>query len=53
VAWDVAERPDHGESKVTGAEEERGRRRWGFRGALRLGLGHGVKRGVDSVAEPT
>jgi hypothetical protein len=24
VAWGVAERPDHGETEVTGAEEERG-----------------------------
>jgi hypothetical protein len=45
VAWGAAERPDHGEAEVTGAEEERGLRRWGFRGALRLGSGHGVKGG--------
>jgi hypothetical protein len=24
VAWGAAERPDHGEAEVTGAEEERG-----------------------------
>jgi hypothetical protein len=39
VAWSAAERPDHGKAEVTGAEEEKGRRRWRSSGDAGLGLG--------------
>jgi hypothetical protein len=39
VAWSAAERLDHGEAKVTEAEEEKGRRRWRSSGDAGLGLG--------------
>jgi hypothetical protein len=35
VAWGAAERPDHGEAEVTGAEEERGRCCWRSSGRRR------------------
>jgi hypothetical protein len=35
VAWGTAERPDHGETEVTGAEKERGRRCWRSSGRRR------------------
>jgi hypothetical protein len=39
VAWSAAEWPNHSEAEATGAEEEKGRRRWRSSGDAGLGLG--------------
>jgi hypothetical protein len=53
VAWSAAERPDHGEAEVTGAEEEKGRRRWRSSGDAGLGLGfRWVGAALCRAAEP-